>query len=130
MRYLLDTHVLLWLLGDPDSVPIDVQQTLAHRSNDVLASVVSAMEVATKVRIGELDSARALVATWHARVGAIGAEAWPLTSEAGLIAGQLDWDHRDPFDRLLAAQAIEGNLVLVTTDSAFSDLNGLRTLGW
>ena len=130
MRYLLDTHVLLWLLGDVDAVPAEVRQTLADRSNDLLASAVSAMEVSTKVRIGKLDSARALVATWHARVAEINAAEWPLTSEAGLIAGQLQWDHRDPFDRLLAAQAIEGNLVLVTTDPAFQDLRGLRTLGW
>lgn len=130
MRYLLDTHVVLWLLGDPGAVPPDVRDTLADRSVDLLVSAVSAMEVATKVRLGKLDGARTLVSTWPARIDEIGAVPLSLSTEAALLAGQFSWDHRDPVDRLLAAQAIEGNLVLVTVDPALLALTGLRTLSW
>lgn len=130
MRYLLDTHVVLWLLGDPRVVPSEVQDALADRSVELLVSAVSAMEVATKVRLGKLEVARTLVNTWPARIIEIGAVPLSLSTEAALLAGQLSWEHRDPFDRLLAAQAIEGNLVLVTVDPALLELTGLRTLSW
>lgn len=130
VRYLLDTHVVLWLLGDPEAVPLDVRDTLADRSVELLVSAVSAMEVATKVRLGKLEVARTLVSTWLARIDEIGAAPLSLSTEAALLAGQLNWDHRDPFDRLLAAQAFEGNLVLVTVDPALRALSGLRTLSW
>lgn len=130
VSYLLDTHVVLWLLGDPRAVPPDVQDTLADRSVELLVSAVSAMEVATKVRLGKLDVAHTLVSTWPARIREIGAVPLSLSTEAALLAGQLSWAHRDPFDRLLAAQAIEGNLVLVTVDTALLALPGLRTLTW
>lgn len=68
--------------------------------------------------------------TREARLAEIGAVALDLSTQAALLAGQLAWAHRDPFDRLLAAEAIEQNLVLVTTDSALLELPGLRTLSW
>ena len=111
-------------------MPSGVQDTLADRSVELLVSAVSAMEVATKVRLGQLDVARTLVSTWPARIDEIGAVPLSLSTEAALLAGQLNWEHRDPFDRLLAAQAIENNLVLVTVDPALLGLIGLRTLSW
>lgn len=130
MTYLLDTHVLLWLLGNPREVPKEVRATLADPAAGLLVSAVSAMEVATKVRLGKLAAAQPLVSMWLTRIREIGADPLPLSTEAALLAGQLNWKHRDPFDRLLAAQAIEGNLVLVTTDPALLELGGLRTLSW
>ena len=64
MRYLLDTHVLLWLLGSPDRVPAVVVSTVAAREHDLLVSAVSAMEVATKTRLGRLPQGRPLVDAW------------------------------------------------------------------
>jgi PIN domain nuclease of toxin-antitoxin system len=130
VRYLLDTHVVLWLLGEPAIIPAEIRQELADPGNDLLVSAVSAMETATKVRLGKLDVARPLVSTWPARVLEMGASDLPLSTEAALLAGSLDWAHRDPFDRLLVAQAMQGNLILVTTDAAVRALGGLRTLGW
>ncbi|MPV37328.1 type II toxin-antitoxin system VapC family toxin [Georgenia subflava] len=129
VRYLLDTHVVLWLLGDPDKVPSTVREQLADRSNELLVSAVSAMEAATKVRLGKLEAARPLVTTWSVRTAEIGAAPVPLSTEAALLAGSLEWEHRDPFDRLLVAQAIEGNHVLVTSDAALQ-VPGVRILGW
>jgi len=130
MRFLLDTHVLLWLLGDPALVPSGVRDRLADRSNELLVSAVSAIEVATKARLGRLDAARPLVDAWSGRLSEIGAFELPVTAQHGLVAGSMTWEHRDPFDRLLVAQAFVENLTLVTTDRAIVGLPGLRTVDW
>lgn len=127
--YLLDTHVLLWLLGDPGRVPEEVRDQLADRSNVLLVSAASALEISTKVRIGKLD-APGLPTTLGRRVADLGAETLPVTLEHGLLAGSLRWDHRDPFDRLLVAQATLEELVLVTVDSAITALPVPRVLTW
>lgn len=127
--YLLDTHVLLWLLGDPGRVPEEVRDQLADRSNGLLVSAASALEISTKVRIGKLD-APGLPTTLGRRVADLGAETLPVTLEHGLLAGSLRWDHRDPFDRLLVAQATLEELVLVTVDAAITALPVPRVLTW
>jgi PIN domain nuclease of toxin-antitoxin system len=129
MSYLLDTHALLWLIGEPTKLPALLVGDLANRDNDLWVSAASAMEVATKVRLGKLDTASHLVdsAVWKTRVVQLGANALPLTVEHCLYAGSMAWDHRDPFDRFLAAQAIIENLVLVTKDREFSALAQLST---
>jgi len=127
--YLLDTHVLLWLLGDPDRVPEEVRDELADRTNALLVSVASALEISTNVRIGKLD-APGLPTTLGRRVADIGAETLPVTLEHALLAGSLRWDHRDPFDRILVAQATLEELVLVTVDAAITDLPVPRVRTW
>lgn len=129
MRYLLDTHVFLWLLGTPELVPDALRDDLAQPDNDLLVSAVSAMEVATKVRLGKLQPARHLVATWSARVQDLRASELPVSTEHALLAGSLEWTHRDPFDRLLVAQGLVENVTLVTSDSQLSAISGLR-LRW
>lgn len=130
MRYLLDTHVLLWLLASPARVPPDVRATLAARENDLLVSAVSAMEVATKTRLGRLPEGRPLIDAWAARVREIGAEELALTASHALLAGSMPWEHRDPFDRVLVAQATIENLQLATVDRQLTDVPGLRVLTW
>lgn len=126
VRYLLDTHVFLWLLGTPEVVPEQVRAELAQPDNELLVSAVSALEVATKVRLGKLDSARHLVATWSARVQDLRAQDLPVATEHSLLAGSLDWPHRDPFDRLLVAQALVENLTIVSSDKQIAAVTGLR----
>lgn len=127
MRFLLDTHVFLWLLGEPDRVGQAARSLLADRQNRLLVSAVSAMEVATKIRLGRL-AAPGLVETWQAKVVAMSAEPLPLDTEHALLAGSMRWEHRDPFDRMLAAQAFVENLTLVTADRDLLALPGLKTL--
>ncbi len=126
VRFLLDTHVFLWLLGTPELVPAGVREDLARPDNDLLVSAVSAMEVATKVRLGTLDPARPLIAAWSARVRDLRAVELPVSTEHALLAGSLEWAHRDPFDRLLVAQSLLENVTLVTSDSEMSTISGLR----
>lgn len=129
MRFLLDTHVFLWLLGTPELVPDALRNDLASPDNELLVSAVSAMEVATKVRLGKLDAARHLVATWSARVQDLRARELPVSTEHALLAGALEWPHRDPFDRLLVAQGLVENVTLVTSDKQIGAVTGLR-LRW
>lgn len=129
VRRLLDTHVLLWLVSTPERVPEPLRTELAEQEESLLVSAASAFEIATKQRIGKLD-ASALLDRWDDELRAAGLAALPITSEHALVAGRLEWDHRDPFDRLLAAQALVEGLELLTVDPAFRALPGLRTRGW
>lgn len=129
VSYLLDTHVLLWLLGDANKVPSQIRGTLADPSVELIVSAVSALEVATKTRLKKLPDA-GLVSAWHRRVEEIGATSLPISVEHSLLAGSMSWLHRDPFDRLLAAQAITEGCVLVTVDRAFGELTAPQLLTW
>ena len=89
------------------------------------------MEVATKVRLGKLPEAEKLVTStaWLAALRRLRAEELAITTAHSLAAGSLDWPHRDPFDRLLAAQAILEQVPLVSIDPVFSTLPQL-TVVW
>ncbi|MFI9485715.1 type II toxin-antitoxin system VapC family toxin [Promicromonospora sp. NPDC052451] len=127
VTYLLDTHAFVWLLSSPERMTETLRAQLGSTANRLLVSAVSAMEVAAKVRLGKLDAAATLVSTWERRVDDLDAETLDLTTAHALHAGSMPWAHRDPFDRLLAAQAIVENVVLVTTDAAFDTLPDVRT---
>jgi len=129
VTYLLDTHVLLWLLVDPARIPDDVRRFLADRSNTLLVSAISGFEITTKARLGKLDAGE-LPLSLPARVEQIGATTLPVSLEHAVFAGSMPWPHRDPFDRLLVAQATLDNLTLVTVDSAIAPLPAPRILSW
>ena len=126
VRFLLDTHVFLWLLGTPERVPEALRSDLAESDSELIVSAVSAMEVATKVRLGKLDPARHLLATWSARLQDLRAQELAVSTEHALLAGSLEWPNRDPFERLLVAQGLIENVTLVTSDIAISAVTGLR----
>jgi PIN domain nuclease of toxin-antitoxin system len=129
VKHLLDTHVLLWLLSAPERISEPVRDALADRSNPLLVSAASALEIATKVRLGRLNAAE-LVTTMGRRLEDIGADALSISLEHALLAGSLSWPHRDPFDRLLVAQATIEDATLVTVDTAITDLPVPRILTW
>jgi PIN domain nuclease of toxin-antitoxin system len=130
VTYLLDTHVLLWLLSDPDRVSPGVRELLADRTCALYASAASAHEVATKWRLGKLPAGQSLVDGWTARLQRLDCHELPITSRHAIFAGVLEWEHRDPFDRLLVAQAVSADMTLVTTDRHIMAFPGLRTLSW
>ena len=129
MKHLVDTHVLLWLLSTPDRIAVPVRRALADRSNALLVSAASALEISTKIRLGKLDAGD-LTATLGRRLDDIGAEVLPITLEHALLAGSMSWARRDPFDRLLVAQATVEDATFVTVDAAIVGIPVPRILTW
>ena len=127
MRLLLDTHTFLWLLARPDRLTAEALGDLRDLDNELFVSAASALEVATKQRIGRL-SVPGLIETWRAKVESIRAVTLDVSTEHALLAGSITWEHRDPFDRLLVGQAIVENMTLATQDRALLSFQGVRTL--
>ena len=108
-------------------MPSGLVAELADPETRLCVSSATAMEIATKVRLGKLGVAEPLLATWFDRLGEIEADELPITSRHALLAGSLTWHHRDPFDRFLAAQSMADGLPLVTRDPVLRALPGLHT---
>ncbi len=127
MRLLLDSHALIcWFAGDRQlSVP--AQRAIEDEQNDILISAVSAWEIATKYRLGKLPEAEALALDITGAIASQDFEELPLTIEDGARAGSLPGPHRDPFDRMLIAQALSRDLTLVSIEPHF-DNYGVRRL--
>lgn len=129
MRVLLDTHVVLWLAGDSDKVPAGVQAAVAGAEERWVSSA-SVMEVATKARLGKLPHGQSVIAAWSRILGAFRAEELSLSAAHMARAGGLEWAHRDPFDRMLVAQAQMEGLRLVSSDTRMLRFGDVSTLEW
>jgi PIN domain nuclease of toxin-antitoxin system len=119
MRLLLDTHALIWFLEGSKSLGREASRAIEEQSNDVLVSAVSAIEVTNKFRTGKLDQAELLARDFEATILAYGFAPLSITVAHASLAGSLDIPHRDPFDRLLIAQARIEQLALVSNEKAF-----------
>jgi PIN domain nuclease of toxin-antitoxin system len=119
VNLLIDTHVLLWLLAGSPRLSGDLLAILANRRNAVYVSVVSAWEIAIKVGLGKLDLPPELHVWLPAELDAAGLRLLPLSLEHALGVSCLPHHHRDPFDRLLIAQAVSAGLTIVTGDHIF-----------
>ena len=115
-RLLLDTHALLWWLADPAQLSAKAHAAIADPEQQVLVSAASAWELATKVRLGKLEIAQKLLSELPDVLASQGFELLPIQFSHGLRAGGYPQAHRDPFDRLLAAQAELEDLSLVSLD--------------
>lgn len=116
MRLLLDTHIVLWQFSGERALPASTRATI-ERADDLLFSVVSFAEIGVKAAIGKLEVPDDLAE--HIR--ASGLRVLGLSPAHGLGVAKLPAHHRDPFDRLLIAQAITDGLAVVTADARFSD---------
>lgn len=119
MRFLLDTHVLLWLAFDDSRIPLAVRKKIQTSGSEAIVSAASAWEIATKYRLGRLNFARKLVENFVPRTIAAGYTLLAVSVEHALRAGRLPGDHKDPFDRMLAAQAICEDLPIISNDTCF-----------
>lgn len=115
MRLLLDTHVLLWALVDDERLGRDARARIEDDRALVYVSAASLWEASIKAAAGRL-ALRGVDLVAHVRDA--GFVELPVTGEHGWVAGQLPIHHRDPFDRLLVAQARAERLLLATADSA------------
>lgn len=115
MQLLLDTHAFLWWLSGDDALSAAARSAIADESNGIFISAASALEIATKYRIGKLPG----VVDIEGVIADQGFVGLPIGLRHGQAAGNLPGPHRDPFDRMLIAQAILENLVLVSNEQAF-----------
>ena len=118
MKLLLDTHTLLWWWGDDSRLSKRAAEAIADEDNTVLISAASAWEIATKHRIGKLPGSERTVTEFNALIISDGFTHLPVTYGHAIKAGGFLIEHRDPFDRMLAAQAMIEGATLVTNDAA------------
>jgi PIN domain nuclease of toxin-antitoxin system len=119
MRLLLDTHAFLWWLAGDEALSTAARTAIADENNEVFVSAASAWEIATKHRIGKLPGAAAIIADLEAAIAEQGFVALPISILHGQAAGVLPGPHRDPFDRMLIAQAMLDRCLLVSNELIF-----------
>lgn len=127
--YLLDTHVVIWLATDPEQIPRRLRTELTT-AQSLWVSAASGYEIALKARLGRLPHGRQVLARWEHLLTAMHATDLPLSTRQMTAAGELDWDHRDPFDRMLVAQAQQEGLVLVTKDDRIRSFPEVSCAHW
>lgn len=123
---MLDTHVLLWWATDDASLPQRARKRVAE-SQEIFVSAASAWEMAIKASLGRLPAAFDLLNDFEGTLALRGFEVLPISAAHGIRAGFLPGPHKDPFDRMLIAQAQAENLAIVSNDEVF-DAYGVRRL--
>lgn len=127
MKLLLDTCSLIWATMSPAALTQQARDTLANESNDILVSAASAWEIATKVRLGKLPGAEKLEQNFLAVLDEAGYTQLPIDTAWALRAGRLRAEHKDPFDRMIAAQALALDIAILSPDEQL-DLFGVRRI--
>jgi len=114
VRLLLDTHVLIWAVAEPERIPAPLRNTIADGGTDVLVSTASAWEIAIKTSLGRLELAPVddeLLARFRFRH-------YPIALRHAAALAELPRHHHDPFDRMLVCQALVDDLALASADPA------------
>ena len=119
MRLLLDTHAFLWWLAGNRRLSPAARRAVDDTSNDVVVSAATAWEIAAKHRVGKLPEAEAVALDVTGSIASQGFDELAITVEDAERAGRLPGSHRDPFDRMLIAQALAHNLTVVSIDVVF-----------
>lgn len=113
---LLDTHTLLWLVSTPDTVAAAAREAISEPTREVAVSAASAWEIAIKTRLGRLGG-EPLLAAWPDVLAAMALTELAIEAADAIMAGRLPWEHRDPFDRMIVAQAARRGLTIATRDA-------------
>lgn len=119
VRLLLDTHTFLWWLAGEDTLSAAARAAISDDSNHVFISAASTWEIATKHRIGKLPGVATIVSDLDRTIVDQGFVGLPISLRHGQVAGSLPGPHRDPFDRMLIAQAMLESLTLVSNERLF-----------
>lgn len=119
MRALLDTHTLLWSFNADSSLSARARHLIEDGRNEILVSAASAWEIATKVRLGKLPGGGDLISDFEYYLKQLGFDSLSISLSHAVRAGSLRGEHRDPFDRMLIAQAQNENLAIVSNDRIF-----------
>ncbi len=128
MTYLLDTQALIWAVLSNAKLSRAAAEAIRNEDNRILVSAASAWEIATKVRIGKLPEAESFERNFLAVVTeAAGYELLAISTETALRAGRLVGEHGDPFDRMIAAQALANDIPVISKDAKL-DTFGVRRI--
>lgn len=127
MRALLDTHAFLWWMVDDDRLSSTARRTIAEEENDLFISAACAWEIATKFRLGRLPEHERTALDVVGAIASQGFRALTITVEDAERAGGLPGPHRDPFDRMLAAQSLSHDLPILSKDRSLDDF-GVRRI--
>lgn len=119
LRLLLDTHALIWWLAGDETLSRRAREAIGDEANSVAVSAASAMEVATRFRLGKLPNAALLAQAFEATIADQGFAELAITVRHARAAGELNIAHKDPFDRLLIAQAHAEDMTLVSNETLF-----------
>lgn len=119
MKLLLDTHALIWWLAGDDALSRHARDAIDDEANTIWVSAASAMEVATKFRIGKLPQAALLAQNFETIVAEQGFGELAISVRHARLAGEMNIAHKDPFDRLLIAQALAEDMALVSNETLF-----------
>jgi PIN domain nuclease of toxin-antitoxin system len=117
LKVLLDTHTLLWAKITPATLSREAARIISDERNEILVSAVSAWEIATKVRLGKLPEAEAFERGFLEAMEESGYTLVPIDVETALRAGRLGAPHRDPFDRMIASQALAYDIPVLSADA-------------
>jgi PIN domain nuclease of toxin-antitoxin system len=128
LGYLLDTHTFLWAVRGSKNLSDTVVDIIENQDTKIIVSAVSAYEIMNKHRIGKLPEFDDIATNYFDFVKKLGADSLSISDRHSYFAGQFEWAHRDPFDRLLAAQAFIDNLTLITNDSVFEELSWIKVI--
>jgi PIN domain nuclease of toxin-antitoxin system len=121
MRLLLDTHTIVWVMNDNRQLSQAARSAIASPRNPVYASAASIWEVSTKFRLGKFADAALLVDNPRKVLDSLEIEVISISLEHANLAGAFGHPHKDPFDRMLAAQALLERLTLVSADKIFDE---------
>jgi PIN domain nuclease of toxin-antitoxin system len=124
VRLLVDTHVWLWMLANPERLNESTRVAIANPENEALLSVASAWEVAIKHALGKLPLRGPVSLLVDISVRELHINVLPIALDHALEAASLPAHHKDPFDRMLIAQARREELILVTADEAVRRYGG------
>jgi PIN domain nuclease of toxin-antitoxin system len=127
LRALLDTHALLWWLSDDPALTRPARRIIAETRNTLIVSAASAWEIAIKVRLGKLPTATDLAADFSGLIEHEGFQSLAISADHGIRAGLLPGPHKDPFDRMLIAQAQAENIPIISSEASFESY-GVRRL--
>jgi PIN domain nuclease of toxin-antitoxin system len=119
VRFLLDTHTLLWAFNGDPALSSRARRAIEDGSNEILVSAASAWEIATKVRLGKLPTGEQLIGEFERYLARLGFDSLPISLAQAVRAGALLGEHRDPFDRMLISQAQIENVPIISNDRIF-----------
>ncbi len=126
MRVLLDTHALIWAVDDPNKLSATARTSLENSMNDLLLSAATIWEIAIKVELKKISLSKPYPEWMNQALVDLGATLLPITVEYAAAQSTLPSHHRDPFDRLIIAQALTEQIPIVCADSTFDRYGVLR----